>query len=134
MAELWTRRAGAVGSSSALPGAADALRVDAGGRLVTPGLIDAHTHLVPAARAALLVDVRAAESPERAAETVAAAHATLAMLHDLGALDAQGVAVDADLAARAVGEAEHWVERLCAPPQGARASNGGHASAMEAPA
>ncbi|HEX9619670.1 MAG TPA: hypothetical protein VF989_06030 [Polyangiaceae bacterium] len=37
--------------------------------------------------------------------------APLAMLHDLSSLDAQGVAVDADLAAHAVSEAEQWLER-----------------------
>lgn len=56
----------------------------------------------------------------------AAAHAALAMLHDVSSLDLHGVAVDADLAVRAVDEAEQWVERLCALPSHDRSSNGEH--------
>jgi superfamily II DNA or RNA helicase len=56
----------------------------------------------------------------------AGAHAALAMLHDLGSLDGQGVAVDADLASRAVDEAEQWVERLCALSTHDPSSNGEH--------
>lgn len=41
-----------------------------------------------------------------------AAHAALAMLRDVSLLEAQGVPVDAELAARTVKEAEHWVSRL----------------------
>jgi superfamily II DNA or RNA helicase len=40
------------------------------------------------------------------------AHAALAMLHDVSLLEAQGVPVDAELAARAVEEAEQWVSRV----------------------
>jgi hypothetical protein len=46
------------------------------------------------------------------------------MLHDLGSLEAQGVAVDADVASRAVDEAEQWVERLGALPKRDASSNG----------
>jgi superfamily II DNA or RNA helicase len=48
----------------------------------------------------------------------AGAHAALAMLHDLASLEAQGVAIAAELAASAVAEAEQWVGRLSAvhPP------------------
>jgi hypothetical protein len=58
------------------------------------------------------------------------------MLHDLGSLDAQGVSVDTELAARAVGEAEQWVERLCVLPARSPSSNGerGKAPAALAPA
>jgi hypothetical protein len=42
----------------------------------------------------------------------AGAHAALATLHDLGSLEAHGVAVDPGLAAQAVTEAEAWVVRL----------------------
>jgi hypothetical protein len=41
-----------------------------------------------------------------------AAHAALARVHDLSALEAHGVAVDADLARSGVDEASSWVERL----------------------
>jgi SNF2 family DNA or RNA helicase len=61
-----------------------------------------------------------------------AAHAALAMLHDLSSLDAQGVAVDADLAARAVDEAEQWVERLGSFPVPDPSSNGEHGKAAGA--
>ena len=61
----------------------------------------------------------------------AAAHAVLAMLHDLGSLEAQGVAVEADLAARAVEEAEQWVERICTPPERDRESNGQRTHAID---
>jgi hypothetical protein len=54
----------------------------------------------------------------------AAAHAALAMLHDLCSLDTHGVAVDADLAAQAVSEAAQWVERLGAPVAPRASSNG----------
>ncbi|HVW25630.1 MAG TPA: DEAD/DEAH box helicase [Polyangiaceae bacterium] len=58
------------------------------------------------------------------------AHAALAMLHDLASLDAQDLTVDADIAARAVDDAEQWVERLSALPPRVQPddapSNGGH--------
>lgn len=64
----------------------------------------------------------------------AAAHAALAMLHDLSSLDAQGVAVDAHLAASAVGEAEQWVARLCPLPEQDRPSNEPRIAATTVPA
>ena len=42
----------------------------------------------------------------------AAAHAVLATLHDLSAIDAHGVDVDSSIAARAVDDAEFWIGRL----------------------
>jgi predicted amidohydrolase YtcJ len=61
-----------------LPEARDAREVDAGGRLVTPGLIDAHTHLVPASRRATMLDLTDAATLEAASSAVAARHAALA--------------------------------------------------------
>ncbi|MCC6215240.1 MAG: DEAD/DEAH box helicase [Polyangiaceae bacterium] len=43
-----------------------------------------------------------------------AAHAALAMLHDLATLEAHGIEVAAELASRAVEEAEQWTARLAA--------------------
>jgi hypothetical protein len=54
----------------------------------------------------------------------AGAHAALAMLHDLSLLDAQGVTIDAELATRAVEEAEQWIARLSAPSEHTHSSNG----------
>ena len=54
----------------------------------------------------------------------AAAHAALAMLHDLTSLEAQGVPIGGDLAGQVVAEAEHWVGRLCAGPSEPTRSNG----------
>jgi hypothetical protein len=54
----------------------------------------------------------------------AAAHAALAMLHDLTSLDVQGVAIQGELATQAVSDAEQWVERLSALPLQVAPSNG----------
>lgn len=48
-----------LGPDSALPADTDGLEVDAGGRLVSPGLVDAHTHLIYAGHRAYEVGLRA---------------------------------------------------------------------------
>jgi superfamily II DNA or RNA helicase len=54
----------------------------------------------------------------------AAAHAALAMLHDVSSLEVHGVPVDGELAAGAVTEAEQWVERVSALAERDVSSNG----------
>jgi hypothetical protein len=71
------------------------------------GLLDAAP---PAGHAALVAAMYRDLLP--AGRLPAGAHAALAMLHDVSSLDAQGVPVDAELATRAVEEAERWVTRL----------------------
>jgi hypothetical protein len=72
-------RVAAVGSADELRARAPrAERLDGGGGTLTPGLVDAHLHLVPWARGRRQPDLRAARTPAMAVETVGRALAALA--------------------------------------------------------